>query len=161
MKRFKKDISSSSSTKLRTIPSTSLSRSRCTYAASRRLRRSTSASKILIPLGEYFQAQDDYLDCFGTHEQIGKIGTDIVDNKCSWLINVALAHASTEQRKVLDECYGRKDAEKERRVKEGLPRAWSSKALRGLRTELLREDNGAHRDYSRGVAQSRRKLLFL
>ncbi len=76
------------------------------------------ASKILIPLGEYFQAQDDYLDCFGTHEQIGKIGTDIVDNKCSWLINVALAHASTEQRKVLDECYGRKDAEKERRVKE-------------------------------------------
>lgn len=76
------------------------------------------ALKILIPLGEYFQVQDDYLDCFGTHEQIGKIGTDIVDNKCSWLINVALAHASTEQRKVLDECYGRKDAEKERHVKE-------------------------------------------
>jgi len=30
------------------------------------------ASKILIPLGEYFQVQDDYLDCFGTHEQIGQ-----------------------------------------------------------------------------------------
>lgn len=76
------------------------------------------AQKILIPLGEYFQIQDDYLDCFGTPEQIGKIGTDIIDNKCSWLINVALQDASATQRQSLDENYGRKDAEKEKRVKE-------------------------------------------
>ena len=75
------------------------------------------AKSILIPLGEYFQVQDDYLDCFGTPEQIGKIGTDIVDNKCSWLVNVALSVANSEQRKVLDECYGRKDAEMEKKVK--------------------------------------------
>ena len=75
------------------------------------------ASSILIPLGEYFQVQDDYLDFAGTPEQIGKIGTDIVDNKCSWCINTALAVASPAQRKVLDENYGRKDAEKEARVK--------------------------------------------
>ena len=49
---------------------------------------------------------------------IGKIGTDIVDNKCSWLINVALDKASPEQRAVLDANYGRKDAEAELRVKE-------------------------------------------
>ena len=42
------------------------------------------AKKILVPLGEYFQVQDDYLDIAGTPEQIGKIGTDIIDNKCSW-----------------------------------------------------------------------------
>lgn len=60
------------------------------------------ALDILIPMGEYFQVQDDYLDCYGTPEQIGKIGTDILDNKCSWLINKALAKASDEQRKVLD-----------------------------------------------------------
>ena len=75
------------------------------------------AKEILLPLGDYFQVQDDYLDCFGTPEQIGKVGTDIVDNKCSWLVNTALAHASPAQRKVLDESYGRKDKEAEERVK--------------------------------------------
>ena len=67
------------------------------------------ALEILLPLGEYFQVQDDYLDCYGAPEVIGKIGTDILDNKCSWNINVALANATPEQRKVLDENYGRKD----------------------------------------------------
>lgn len=73
---------------------------------------------ILIPLGEYFQIQDDYLDCFGTPEQIGKIGTDIKDNKCSWVVNQALLKVTPEQRKVLDENYGKKDDESEKRVKE-------------------------------------------
>lgn len=73
---------------------------------------------ILIPLGEYFQNQDDYLDVYGSPETIGKIGTDIQDNKCSWVINQALKKANPQQRKVLDECYGRKDKEKEKKVKE-------------------------------------------
>ena len=76
------------------------------------------AQDILIPLGEYFQIQDDYLDCYGAPEVIGKIGTDILDNKCSWNINVALSHATPEQRKVLDENYGKKDAQCEQRVKD-------------------------------------------
>ncbi|WEW56204.1 Farnesyl pyrophosphate synthetase [Emydomyces testavorans] len=75
------------------------------------------AHDILIPLGEYFQAQDDFLDVFGKPEQIGKIGTDIQDNKCSWVINQALLRCSPEQRKVLDESYGRKDKELESKVK--------------------------------------------
>lgn len=75
------------------------------------------AEQILIPLGEYFQAQDDYLDNFGLPEHIGKIGTDILDNKCSWLVNTALAIATPEQRKILDENYGRKDSTKEAVVK--------------------------------------------
>lgn len=76
------------------------------------------ALSILLPLGEYFQIQDDFLDYAGTPEQIGKVGTDIVDNKCSWCINVALEVATAEQRAVLEENYGRKDGEKEARVKE-------------------------------------------
>ncbi|KAF3985464.1 hypothetical protein FT663_05052 [Candidozyma haemuli var. vulneris] len=75
------------------------------------------AKDILIPLGEYFQIQDDYLDCFGTPEQIGKIGTDIKDNKCSWVVNQALLKANADQRKLLDENYGKKDDESEARVK--------------------------------------------
>ena len=75
------------------------------------------AKSILIPLGEYFQVQDDYLDWSGTPEQIGKIGTDIIDNKCSWLINVALSVATPEQRAVVDANYGRKDSACEAKVK--------------------------------------------
>ncbi|KAA1476419.1 farnesyl-diphosphate synthase [Dentipellis sp. KUC8613] len=76
------------------------------------------ANDILLPLGEYFQVQDDYLDFAGTPEQIGKIGTDIIDNKCSWCINTALAVATPAQRAVLDANYGRKDAACEARVKD-------------------------------------------
>lgn len=76
------------------------------------------AREILIPLGEYFQVQDDYLDNFGLPEHIGKIGTDIQDNKCSWLVNQALKIATPEQRKVLEENYGRKDSAKEKKVKQ-------------------------------------------
>ena len=76
------------------------------------------AREILIPMGEYFQAQDDYLDNFANPNVLGKIGTDIQDNKCSWLINQALKIASSEQRAVLNDNYGRKDKICEARVKE-------------------------------------------
>lgn len=75
------------------------------------------AQKVLLPLGAYFQVQDDYLDLYGNPEITGKIGTDIQDNKCGWLINVALEHATPEQRRILDENYGQKDAAKEEKVK--------------------------------------------
>ncbi|ODV83720.1 hypothetical protein CANARDRAFT_29709 [[Candida] arabinofermentans NRRL YB-2248] len=76
------------------------------------------AQDVLIPLGEYFQIQDDFLDCFGKPEDIGKIGTDILDNKCSWVVNTALKIATPAQRALLDANYGRKDAEKEKICKE-------------------------------------------
>jgi farnesyl diphosphate synthase len=76
------------------------------------------ASDILLPLGEYFQIQDDYLDYSAEPELLGKIGTDIMDNKCSWCINTALKYANPTQRTILDANYGRKDADAEARVKE-------------------------------------------
>jgi farnesyl diphosphate synthase len=76
------------------------------------------AHDILIPMGEYFQIQDDYLDAFGDPKVIGKIGTDIKDNKCGWLINQALQIVTPEQRKLLDDNYGQKDDAKEAKVRE-------------------------------------------
>ena len=65
-----------------------------------------------------FQVQDDYLDCYGAPEVIGKIGTDIKDNKCSWLINRALVDATMAQRRTLEANYAKKDPKCEAKVKE-------------------------------------------
>ncbi|KAH6892768.1 farnesyldiphosphatesynthetase, partial [Coprinopsis sp. MPI-PUGE-AT-0042] len=105
----------------------------------------TIALSILIPLGEYFQVQDDFLDYSAPPEVLGKIGTDIMDNKCSWVINTALALTSpsssasspkfntpfaakssttispqrkSELRAILDKHYGKKTAEDEAKIKE-------------------------------------------
>ena len=103
------------------------------------------AQDVLIPLGEYFQIQDDYLDCFGTPEQIGKIGTDIQDNKCSWLINKALELASPEQRAILDSNYGQKNnSEAEMRVK---------KVFNELNLEQL------YKDYEQDIAAKLKDMI--
>jgi len=65
------------------------------------------AEDILLPMGEYFQIQDDFLDCYGDPKVIGKIGRDVEENKCSWLIVQALKKCSPEQRALLQQHYGR------------------------------------------------------
>jgi len=68
-------------------------------------------------MGEYFQIQDDFLDCFGDPQTIGKVGTDIQDNKCSWLVVQALQRCTPSQRKLLQENYGQWDDQKVATVK--------------------------------------------
>ena len=64
-----------------------------------------SSFPALVPLHSSFSApaptQDDYLDLFGDPSVTGKIGTDIQDNKCSWLVVQCLQRASPEQRQIL------------------------------------------------------------
>lgn len=60
------------------------------------------AKTILLEMGHFFQVQDDYLDCYGDPETIGKIGTDIEAGKCSWLVVVALQRVTQQQRKILE-----------------------------------------------------------
>ncbi|KAA8523531.1 hypothetical protein F0562_009954 [Nyssa sinensis] len=78
----------------------------------------TEVKNILIEMGIYFQVQDDYLDCFGEPEMIGKIGTDIEDFKCSWLVVKALELCNEEQKKLLFENYGKDDPACVAKVKE-------------------------------------------
>lgn len=51
------------------------------------------------------------MDCFGNTEVTGKVGTDIKDGKCSWLAVVALQRASSSQRKIMEEHYGKPEPE--------------------------------------------------
>ncbi|KAL5006924.1 hypothetical protein ScPMuIL_015730 [Solemya velum] len=80
--------------------------------------RHDNAKRILLQMGHFFQVQDDFIDCYGDPEVTGKIGTDIADNKCSWLIVQALKLADSQQLKLLKEVYGHHDAEKTRQVED-------------------------------------------
>lgn len=75
--------------------------------------------KGLIELGEFFQVQDDFLDCYGDPAVIGKIGTDIQEGKCSWLILAALksSNLTAAQRASLVEHYGQRNSASEKIVK--------------------------------------------
>lgn len=107
------------------------------------------AKEILCIMGEYFQIQDDYLDCYGTPEQIGKIGTDIQDNKCGWLVIQALSIANPKQRKILEKNYGRHDNKCIEAVKklyielelEDLYKAYEEESYKHIQ-KLLAETNG-------------------
>eukprot|EP00388_Colpodella_angusta_P048142 GDKK01075246.1.p1 GENE.GDKK01075246.1~~GDKK01075246.1.p1 ORF type:complete len:292 (-),score=51.36 GDKK01075246.1:37-837(-) len=67
--------------------------------------------EISMVMGEYFQAQDDYMDCFTDPVILGKIGTDIEDMKCSWLAANFVTTATPEQLAVFKQHYGKHEPE--------------------------------------------------
>jgi farnesyl diphosphate synthase len=77
----------------------------------------TQCRAICEELGTKYQIQDDYLDCFGDVDVTGKIGTDIQDHKCTWLMITALLLASLEQKSILQSNYGKSDEKSVERIK--------------------------------------------
>lgn len=76
------------------------------------------AKTILLEMGEFFQIQDDFLDCFGDPVVIGKNGTDIQDGKCTWLAVVALQRANPSQRQLIENHYGSSNSEDVQKIKD-------------------------------------------
>ncbi|ODM92551.1 Farnesyl pyrophosphate synthase [Orchesella cincta] len=72
---------------------------------------------LTMNIGHLFQAVDDYLDCFGSEMDMGKVGTDIQNGKCSWLFVRSKQLCSKEQLGVLYENYGNSDNDKVAQVK--------------------------------------------
>ncbi|KAM5129487.1 farnesyl pyrophosphate synthase-like [Mantella aurantiaca] len=121
----------------------------------------SNAKTILLEIGEFFQIQDDYLDCYGDPGVMGKIGTDIQDNKCGWLVVEALKRVSPEQRKILEENYGREQAERVQRVKElyeelnmkEVYRQYEEESYRRLQTLISQHAHGLSREIFLALAR--------
>ncbi|KAF2882477.1 hypothetical protein ILUMI_23702 [Ignelater luminosus] len=75
------------------------------------------AKLVLCELGHYFGAQNDILDCYGDPLITGKVGTDIRDGKCTWLIAKALEKATDNQMQMLKRYYGRPDFQSDLKIK--------------------------------------------
>jgi len=130
------------------------------------------ALQILIPLGEYFQIQDDYLDFSGLPSEIGKVGTDIVDNKCSWVVNTALSIASPEQRALLEKDYGVKPTSEEKAIAEAQRQKAKQEGREGeeqgylgeaeKRVKVLFEEMGIrklYKEYEEGVVKRLNEMI--
>lgn len=97
------------------------------------------ARSILLAMGHLFQVQDDFIDCFGDPSITGKIGTDIQDRKCSWLIVQALHNADENQRQILQECYGLDNSEAIAKVKEVYDSLQMQKVYRNYEDEAYED----------------------
>lgn len=88
------------------------------------------AKHILLEIGHMLQVQNDFLDCYGNPEVVGKESMDIREGKCTWLAVVALQRATTHQRAVFERSYGNSDQESIQIVRDlyeelGLPNTYS------------------------------------
>ncbi|CEJ60768.1 hypothetical protein PMG11_09330 [Penicillium brasilianum] len=90
-------------------------------------------------LGHVFQARDDFLDVYGDSLVTGKIGTDIQENKCSWLSVSALEHCNEKQKKELLNCYGSKNEDDVAKVKGLFHDLKLSKTFNDWNQEMLKK----------------------
>lgn len=64
---------------------------------------------IAFDIGHFYQAQNDFLDCFGDPGVLKKPGTDIEDGKCTWQAALTIETLGNDRQKgIMKECYGKK-----------------------------------------------------
>ncbi|KAG9396430.1 Polyprenyl synthetase [Carpediemonas membranifera] len=72
-------------------------------------------TRATLPIGRYFQIQDDFLDMFGSIEKLGKPGMDLAEGKCGWTLveGVIKAHelGDSDGLKQIQANLGRPDAD--------------------------------------------------
>ncbi|KAJ5545176.1 hypothetical protein N7461_007480 [Penicillium sp. DV-2018c] len=93
--------------------------------------------RISMLLGLVFQARDDFLDVYGDSSITGKIGTDIQENKCSWLSVYAMEHCDDYQRKDFQNCYGSSNEDDISKVKKLFRDIGVSEAFYAWNEEML------------------------
>jgi len=94
---------------------------------------------VSLRIGFLLQTQDDFPDCFGQPEVTGKLGTDIQDAKCTWLVVTALQKVSNSQRIILEENFGRKCENSANRVKQVYRKLGLEKAFKDFERETYKE----------------------
>lgn len=105
-----------------------------------------TAKDICIQMGHFFQVQDDVLDAFADPTELGKIGTDIQDNKITWLSVMALEHCSPNQRRILEENYGKDKEDCVQAVKQVYRDL-------GLHDEFKKYEEQSYKDISKKIAE--------
>ncbi|KAF5296576.1 hypothetical protein FQR65_LT10229 [Abscondita terminalis] len=65
----------------------------------------------------YRQAQDDVWDVYGDINVVGKLGSDITNGKCTWLIVTAMKYSNKQQLSLLQSHYGKEDVESQTIIK--------------------------------------------
>ncbi|KAH8800665.1 isoprenoid synthase domain-containing protein [Xylogone sp. PMI_703] len=71
---------------------------------------------ILIPLGKFEQAQNDFMDVFGDGYQTGNVGTSILEKRCSWVVVQALSRCGEAERLLIYNNYGLNDTQAAKKV---------------------------------------------
>lgn len=61
---------------------------------------------ITCELGIFYQAQNDFLDCFADATILNKPGADIENGICTWLSTMAMQLGNDEQKTVMQNYYG-------------------------------------------------------
>lgn len=54
-----------------------------------------------------YQAQNDFLDCFGKADQLNKPGHDIQNAQFSWFATMTMERGTEQQKDIMRKCYGK------------------------------------------------------